>query len=203
MANSQTSSRLQRLLTPSALTPSFPMDSTTIFLVFILILCALVILAVFVTQASQIVSLFFGAPFVPTQRKTVATMIKIANITKDDIVVDLGSGDGRVTIAAAEAGARRALGFEIQPHLVWYARAVARRKGLGGRVVFINGSFWKAEFSSVTVVFIYQLSGIMKKLEQKLLRELPSGARVVSNSFVFKEWQPEKTEEHVILYRKP
>lgn len=179
------------------------MDSTTIFLVFILILCLLIILAVFVTQTSQIVSMFFGAPFVPTQRKTVATMIRIANITKDDIAVDLGSGDGRVTIAAAEAGARRALGFEIQPHLVWYARAVARRKGLGGRAAFINGSFWKADFSSVTVVFIYQLTGVMKKLEQKLLRELPSGARVVSNSFVFKKWQPEKTESCIILYRKP
>jgi len=168
----------------------------------ILFFCLLVMGVVIIFEGSQIASLFFGAPFVPTPRKIVQKMIALAHIGPDDIAIDLGSGDGRVTMAAAEAGARRALGFEIQPLLVLYSQWKARRKGLRGRAIFINGSFWKTDLSKVTVVFLYQLPNVMEKLEQKLLRELPSGARVISHGFVFKTWQPEKTDGKVRLYRK-
>ena len=178
------------------------MNSTILFLSLISFLCVVFVLYVIVWGASQIIGFIFGAPYVPTRRKTVLVMITLANIMPNDVAMDLGSGDGRLTIAAAEAGARRALGFEIQPLLTWYARAAAKWKGLGGRTVFINKSFWRADLSHITVVFIYQLPSVMKKLEEKLLRELPSGARVVSNEFIFNNWQPEKIEGNIRLYRK-
>lgn len=143
-----------------------------------------------------------GGPFVPTSNETVAHMIRLANITPNDRVADLGSGDGRMLIAAVKAGAKSAVGYEIHPGLVVVSRARAKAAHVQDKVHTIKKSFWKADVHDVNVVLLYQLPDSMEELEKKLLAELPNGARVVSHAFPMKTWQPIKKEGKLYLYIK-
>lgn len=142
-----------------------------------------------------------GAPYVPTGEETVATMIRLANICADDTVVDLGSGDGRIVIAAAKAGARISVGYEIQPRLLWLSRKYAKHAEVSDKTVFHWKSMWDADVSKVTVVFLYQITYAMPKLSKKLQTELPPGARVISSGFTFPHWEPVQKEGGVTMYR--
>jgi len=129
-------------------------------------------------------------------------MLQIAHITPNDIVIDLGSGDGKLLVAALEAGAKRAIGYEIHPGLAKFSQTKLARKGMRDRSRVFCKSMWKADLSDVTLVLLYQIPYAMGKLGDKLLSELPPGARVVSNAFEFPNWKPTKSEGDVHVYIK-
>lgn len=178
------------------------MDYITIFLTIVLVL----LLAVNVLGLWWVVQLLlplvhFGGPYVPTRNEDVDKMISLAQLRPEDTVVDLGSGDGRIVIAAAKAGVKDALGIEINGALVKSSRIAAKRLGLEN-ARFEARSFWDADVSDRTVIFLYQVPYTMKRLETKLRNELPAGARIISNDFRFVDWKPELEEEHVRVYQK-
>ena len=147
---------------------------------------------VFVGSIIMLVRLHRGPLFVPTERRYVPHIIHFLKLQKGERVVDLGSGDGRLLIALAQAGAE-AHGFEHNPMLVWRARRNIKKAGLEGKAFAHHGNFWKQDASRFSAVVIYGIPYIMLRLEQKLQRELPPGARVVAHSFPFPTWQPSET----------
>ncbi len=146
--------------------------------------------------------IFGGAPYVPSAKKRVETMMRLAQFTASDHVIDMGSGDGLLLFSAIEAGAKTAEGYEIHPGLVSISRRRAKWKNLHDRITIHQRSYWNADLSSAHVVVLYQIPDSMERLERKLWEELPIGARVVSNAFPFPNWKPVTEENRVFLYRK-
>jgi ubiquinone/menaquinone biosynthesis C-methylase UbiE len=134
-------------------------------------------------------------PFVPTPEKVVDKMLEVAKVGPKDVVYDLGSGDGRIIIAAAKKYGARGVGIDIDPERVREARDNARRAGVTNRVEFRQGDLFHADIGEATVVTIYLLSGINMKLRPKLLAELKPGTRVVSHAFDMGDWKPLATEK--------
>lgn len=159
----------------------------SIFFLFIHILFALTVL--FLT-----VSFFTGGPFVPSRKKSVEAMIRLAKLKPGVTVYDLGSGDGRFLVEAQKYGAK-AIGIEMNPLLV----LLSRMKKLNVRWQ----NLWTADIHDADVVFVYLLPINMKKLEQKLQRELHKGALVVSNSFIFPNWKilRRDVKNHIYVFR--
>jgi SAM-dependent methyltransferase len=123
-----------------------------------------------------------GTQFPPSPPEVVTAMLKLAGVTRNDVVYDLGSGDGRIPIAAARLGAR-AVGLEMNPELVAQAVANAEKEGVSGRVRFVQRDLFTADLSEATVVTLYLLPALNAKLLPKLNKELKPGTRVVSHSF--------------------
>jgi SAM-dependent methyltransferase len=144
--------------------------------------------------------------YVPTPTRVVDAMLSLAAVGPNDVVFDLGSGDGRIVIAAAKRGAR-AVGIELEPDLVAEAGRNARKAGVANRVQFIEGDIFTADLSSASVVTLYLLSSINERLRPKLLRELKPGSRIVSHRFGMGEWPPAKTLKvagvDILLWRIP
>lgn len=143
-----------------------------------------------------------GAPFVPSVNPTAAAMIRLAHITPGSMVYDLGSGDGRLLLLAAGKGAR-AVGFEINPFLVFWSTLKAFFSPYRNHVNTIWKNFWKADISRADVVFVYLLPWRMEALGKKLKEELTPGALVVSNSFIFPNWKiiRQDAKAHVYVFR--
>ncbi len=133
-------------------------------------------------------------PFVPTPDEVVEAMLDLAEVSSEDLVFDLGSGDGRIVLAAARRGAQ-AVGVEIDPHLVTASRTQAYEMALHDKATFRQGDIFEADLTGATVVAIYLLPAINLKLLPKLLDELEPGTRLVSHSFDMDTWLPEKTEK--------
>jgi cyclopropane fatty-acyl-phospholipid synthase-like methyltransferase len=142
--------------------------------------------------------------FVPTWQPVVYQMLELADITKDDMVYDLGSGDGRIVILAAQKYGARGVGIELDPRLVEISRQVARDAQVADRVRFIEGDLFTADISAATVVTLFLSSSVNNELEPKLRRELKPGTRIVSHQFAMGKWAPEKTvraeEDRTNLY---
>ena len=132
-------------------------------------------------------------PFVPTPEAVVDKMLELAKVGPNDVVYDLGSGDGRIVIAAAKKGAR-AVGIDIDPERIREARANARQAGVGKQVEFRQGDLFQANLKEATVVTLYLLSSVNEKLKPKLLAELKPGTRVVSHAFDMGDWKPVSEE---------
>ena len=130
-------------------------------------------------------------PFVPTPEKVVERMLDLAQVGPKDVVYDLGSGDGRIVIAAAKRHGARGVGIDIDPERIKEARANARKAGVANRVEFREGNLFDADIREATVVTTYLLSGINLKLRPKLLAELKPGTRVVSHAFDMGDWKPD------------
>ena len=143
-----------------------------------------------------------GGPYVPSKNERVANMLALAGIKPTDRVVDLGSGDGRIVFAAAAAGAKEAVGYEIHPVLVWWSHFRCRRMPNGERCRFIRQSFWHADFHGFDVVFLYQLPKTMRRLTDKLRDQLPADVRVVSNAFELPGWRQVAEKDRIFLYQK-
>lgn len=143
-----------------------------------------------------------GGIYVGTPVKAIATMIELAEIKPTDIVMDLGSGDGRLLIAAAKAGAKKSIGYEIQHWLVKQSRETVATEHLEDKIEIHPDSFWHVDVSNTNLVLLYQISYAMKGIEKKLQKELPIGARVVANGFKFPKWKEERTIDNVRLYIK-
>lgn len=143
-----------------------------------------------------------GAPFVPSDNGATASMISFAKITKGKRIYDLGSGDGRLLFQSAEKGAY-ATGFEINPMLVLYTFMKKMFSPYRKRITIRWSNFWNADLRSADVVFVYLLPWKMEKLEQKLIRELPKNAIVISNSFVFPHLKQIDKDEtnHIYVFK--
>jgi hypothetical protein len=130
--------------------------------------------------------------YVPTPPEVVDVMLEVAKAGPNDVLYDLGSGDGRIPITAVERfNVRRAVGIEINPDRIEQARSSARRAQLGGRVEFRNEDLFVADFSDATIVTLYLLPRLNLKLLPRLL-ELRPGTRIVSHAFDMGGWRPEQ-----------
>lgn len=145
--------------------------------------------------------------YVPTSPEVVEAMLKLANVTKNDVVYDLGCGDGRIVVAAARAFGARAIGIDIDPQRIAEANANAKTAGVEGRVKFVLGDLFEQDLHDATVVTLYLLNSLNLKLRPKLWKELKPGTRVVSHAFDMGDWKPEQTQEvggtTIYLWRIP
>ena len=131
--------------------------------------------------------------FVTTPHKIVREMLKLAGVVKDDVVYDLGSGDGRIVIAAARDFGARGVGIDIDPKLVAESKENARKAMVSERVTFIEQDVCKADIRQATVVALYMLPAVNKQLLPKFFGELQPGTRVVSHRFEIGDWKPDMT----------
>lgn len=129
--------------------------------------------------------------WVPTPDTLVSAMLQTARVGPSDYVVDLGSGDGRIAIAAARDFGAQAAGIEYNADMVALARRNARRAGVSGRVTFKQGDIFKSDFSRATVVTMYLLPGLNLRLRGTLLHMRP-GTRIVSHAFSLGDWEPDQ-----------
>ena len=134
-----------------------------------------------------------GGPYVPTPQRVVEEMLRVAGVSKQDFVIDLGSGDGRIVITAAQKYGARGRGYDIDASLIESSTTAARKLGLEQRVSFREQDVLKADVSEATVVTLYLLPAMMHELRAKLLRELRPGTRIVSHDFDFGDWKPERS----------
>lgn len=143
-----------------------------------------------------------GAPWVPTPKKRVRSMLEFAEVTSDDILYDLGSGDGRIVVMAGKEFGATSIGIEVDPLRLMWSRLSIRRHRLRKRVQVIRANFFKVSLEDATVVTLYQGHEINKKIRDKLASELRQGTRVVSYRFILDGWTPAKTyeEESIYLY---
>jgi hypothetical protein len=132
-------------------------------------------------------------PYVPTPEAVVNAMLKVANVGKDDILYDLGSGDGRIVIAAARQFGTRGVGIDIDPERVREANANAKAAGVADKVKFFQQDIFKSDFSKATVVTLYLLPAVNQRLRPELFRQLKPGTRIVSHAFDMGDWKPDKT----------
>ncbi|MCU0549445.1 MAG: class I SAM-dependent methyltransferase [Leptolyngbya sp. Prado105] len=134
-------------------------------------------------------------PYVPTPQAVVDRMLQIANVSSNDVVYDLGSGDGRIPITAVrQYKAQRAVGVDINPQQVREANQNAQQANVTDRVEFRQQDLFETDLRNASVVTLYLLPEVNLKLRPKLLRELRPGTRIVSHAFDMGDWQPERTE---------
>ena len=134
--------------------------------------------------------------YVPTPREVVEAMLRLAKVTKDDVVYDLGSGDGRIVITAAQKFGARGVGFDINPERIAEANANLAQANVGDRVKFVEADLFEQDLSGASVITLYLLPSLNVKLIPKLNSELKPGTRIVSQSFdMGTDYPPEKTEE--------
>lgn len=133
------------------------------------------------------------APYLPTPQEVVAEMLKVAQVKQQDQLYDLGSGDGRIVIAAAKNYGTPGVGIEIDPTLIQQSQANAQAAGVSDRVKFMQQDLFTTNLSNATVVTLYLLPDLNLKLRPKLLKELRPGTRIVSHAFNMGDWKPDKT----------
>lgn len=132
--------------------------------------------------------------WVPTNDALVTRMLRMANVTKNDKVYDLGAGDGKIAIAAAQQFGATAVGVEFNPDMAKLAQCYAEAEGVAGRVKIIQGDIFETDFSDATVVTLYLLPSLNLKLRPTLLKMKP-GTRVVSHSFMMEDWEPDERSQ--------
>jgi SAM-dependent methyltransferase len=134
------------------------------------------------------------APFVPTPHEVVSRMLELAEIKQGDVLYDLGSGDGRIVVAAAKKFGIRAVGFEIDPVLVKDSRQIIKRAGLEELVEIRERDIRTVDFSPASVVTMYLYPAANLRLRPVLMRELKPGSRVISHDFGMGNWKPDHVE---------
>jgi hypothetical protein len=134
-------------------------------------------------------------PFVPTPEETVQAMLAVAQVGPEDFVIDLGSGDGRIVIAAAKDFGARAMGVDLNRQLVEQSKRSAERAGLKDRVEFREQDLFDTDLSRATVLTLYLLPGVNLRVRDKILSEMQPGARVVSHDFDMGDWEPDMVAE--------
>ena len=146
-------------------------------------------------------------PYEPTPAPVVRAMLELAGVGPEDVVFDLGSGDGRIPIAAARDFGARAVGIEIDPALVERARDNAHRAGVAGSVTFRTGDMYAADLRGATVVTLFLNPRPNLKLRPRLRASLPAGARVVSYIWDMGDWKPDAVRaidgRRILLWRVP
>ncbi|NQV89896.1 50S ribosomal protein L11 methyltransferase [Candidatus Uhrbacteria bacterium] len=177
------------------------MDIIIFFLILVASLVITLNLFAIYWFGSMLIPVFAGgAPYVPTHPEILKRMLALAQITSNDVVVDLGSGDGRLVIAAARAGARQSIGYEIHPGLVRFSNWKIKQSGLENSAIVKNESMWKADLSQTNLVFLYQIPYAMGRIKRLLERDLAPGSRIISHAFNIPGWEPDEANGNVLLY---
>ena len=132
--------------------------------------------------------------YVPTRDTVVDAMLKLAKVDSDDVVYDLGSGDGRIVIAAAKNYGARGVGIDIDPKRITESNENAAKAGVTNKVKFIEADLFESDFSEANVVTLYLLSKLNERLKPMLLQQLKPGTRIVSHAFDMGDWKPEQTQ---------
>lgn len=129
------------------------------------------------------------APFVPTPFNVIRRMLELAEVGPEDVIYDLGCGDGRILITAVqEFGVKKAVGFELTPQMVEATSHKIREMGLDDKIKIVNENFFESDLSGATVITLYLTTSGNAKLKPKLIEELPDGARIVSHDFPIMDW---------------
>ena len=173
----------------------------TVFMISMLIFSVVMLIVV-----SFGLTFVFGAPWVPTRKRDIKAMLSLAGVQPGDTVTDLGSGDGRLLILAVKQfKAEKAIGHEIHPGLIVWARLKAMIAGVSQQISFKQGNIHKLPIEQTDVVVLYLLGSQMNKLASKLKAELDPETKIISNGFKFSGVIPEKSiddgERHLHLYR--
>lgn len=130
--------------------------------------------------------------YVPTPEAVVEAMLQVANVGKNDIVYDLGCGDGRIPVTAARKYGARGIGIDIDPQRIKEANENVAKNKVGDLVKIVQGDLFEQDLSQATVVTLYLLPSLNVKLMPKLMKELKPGTRIVSHAFDMGDWKPEK-----------
>ncbi|MBX3665964.1 MAG: class I SAM-dependent methyltransferase [Burkholderiales bacterium] len=136
----------------------------------------------------------FDVPFVPTPHVVIEEMLRLANVTPQDFVMDLGSGDGRVLITAAQKFGARGIGVDLDGELIAESIESAQAAGVTDRVQFLQQDLFKTDLDRASVITMYLLPGVMARLQPRLL-ELKPGTRLVSHDFRLGDWKPDVTTQ--------
>lgn len=158
-------------------------------------------LALLLVMASGIIGDYYGAPYLRSSKHRIAAMVASANITPGVRVVDLGSGDGSILLAAARLGAL-ATGVEVNPFLCLYTRMRARLSGMEALVRVVTGNLNTFSLQNADIIFTYLLPPLMHKVAKKFASEAPAGSLLISNSFPLPGWTPIKTTGEILIYQK-
>ena len=142
-------------------------------------------------------------PFITTPAEVVERMLELAGTRAEDLVTDLGSGDGRIVILAAKKFGARGLGIELDQRLVDKSRENARAAGVAERVTFVQGDVLTADFSRSSVVTVYLLPGLIGELQRRFIGELRPGTRIVSHAFGMTGWKPDRTHTMKVVGPHP
>jgi SAM-dependent methyltransferase len=144
-------------------------------------------------------------PYVPTPEEVVVEMLKMAGVTQNDIVYDLGCGDGRIVITAAKLFGARGVGVDNDPNLIRQSNENARKAGVTDRVKFMEQDLFETDIREATVVALYLLPELNLQLRPKLLRDLRPGSRIVAHEFDMDDWKPDNMAKvpKVKLYYHP
>jgi methyltransferase family protein len=133
-----------------------------------------------------------AGPYVPSPQSVVSDMLRYADVSDKDFLIDLGSGDGRIVLTAAKVFGARGFGVEIKEDLVKRANEAAKQEGVADRVKFIKADLFKTEISQATIITMYLLPDTVNLLKDKFLTELKPGTRIVSHDYPLTGWIPEK-----------
>jgi SAM-dependent methyltransferase len=152
----------------------------------------LLALPAFAAESPQIGQASKDSVWVPTAERMIRRMLQLADTASDDVVLDLGSGDGRIPIYAAKHFGARAIGVELEGNLVDLSRKAAAAQGVSGRAKFLQQDLFEADLSQATVVALYISPGVMERLKPRLLALKP-GTRVVSHHFTLGDWAPDES----------
>lgn len=131
--------------------------------------------------------------YVPTPPEVVDAMLKVAKVTKNDLVYDLGCGDGRIPVAAARDFGARGVGIDIDPERIAEANENVKKNNVGDRVKILHADLFEEDLSQATVVTLYLLPSLNLKVRPKLWKTLKPGTRIVSHAFDMGDWKPEET----------
>ena len=171
----------------------------------LVLICALVVMSAtsMAGQAAQAPTRTPDVIFVPTPQEVVDAMLNVAKVGPNDVIYDLGSGDGRIPVTAAKRFGARGVGIDIDPQRIREANENAKKEGVTDKVKFLNQDLFETDLSPASVITLYLLPSLNQKLMPKL-KALKPGTRIVSHSFdMGSEWPPEKTEDvkgRVIYY---
>ncbi len=143
----------------------------------------------------------WDVPYVPTPPEVVAVMLEIGQVGPDDLLYDLGCGDGRIVITAAKRYGTRGVGIDIDPERIAECHTNAAADKVENLVRFLNQDLFKTDFSKASVVTLYLLSSVNLKLRPKILSELKPGTRIVSHDFSMGEWEADKKDELFVEYK--
>ena len=154
------------------------------------------LLAIIIASFSLV--LLFGAPYLPTLKQQIKTGMELANLKPGQTLLELGSGDGRVLIAAAKAG-YRVIGYELNPLL--YLLSVIRLWPYRSHAKVIFGNFWNQKWPQADAIYTFLLPRLMDKLETKIISEQAQGCKVISFAFKFTNIEPEAEKDGVFLYK--
>lgn len=150
------------------------------------------VLATAFMQSQEAVAQDLDVPYVPTGQEVVDAMLELGKVSKNDVLYDLGCGDGRIVVTAAKKYGTKGTGVDIDPERIQEANANAREANVTDKVRFVEGNLFDVDLSEASVVTLYLLPSVNLKLRPKLL-QLKPGTRIVSHAFDMDDWKPDQT----------